>query len=100
MATLGGSSAPKGTYGLPSQAQLERSRAERRRWSRRVRLAWGMYWIALAALFAAGIAGLATGTTWLVVAAVTTGLVILVAATGIGVRTAVRGRRRRGHSGR
>lgn len=53
MATFGGSLAPRGTYGLPSHEQVERSRAARKGRSRRVRFAWSVYWIAVGALFAA-----------------------------------------------
>ena len=90
MATFGGSLAPRGTYGLPSKAQVERSRAERKRWSRRARFAWAAYWMTLAALFAAGIAALASETMWLFVAAVAGGLVVLLAGTAIGVRSELR----------
>lgn len=46
MATVGGSLAPRGTYGLPSAEQVERSRAARKGRSRRARLAGSVYWIA------------------------------------------------------
>lgn len=95
MATLGGSLAPRGSYGLPSQEQVERSKAERKQWSRRQRLAWRLYWMALAALFAAGITGLAAGIAWLVVAAVAAWFVILIGGTAIGVWSELRGSRRR-----
>jgi hypothetical protein len=95
MATLGGSLAPKGRYGLPSEEQVARSRAERRAWSRQARVAWTMYWIGLVALFAAGVAGLATGTPWLFVAAASAGLVVLAAGIATGIRADLRQSRRR-----
>jgi hypothetical protein len=96
MATFGGSLAPRGTYGLPSQEQVEHSRAAREGRSRRARLAWSVYWIALAALFAAGVAGVAAGTSWLFVAAVAAELAVLVAGIAIGARSELRESRRRG----
>jgi hypothetical protein len=95
MATLGGSRAPKGTYGLPSPERVERNRAERKEWSHRKRLAWRLYWIVLGALFVTGIVGVAAGIAWLVVVAVAAWFVILVGGTAVGVRSELRDSRRR-----
>jgi hypothetical protein len=58
-------------------------------------LVWATYWIALAALFVAGIVGLVAGITWVLVVAIAAVLIMPLAAIAIGVRSELRHRRRR-----